>query len=637
MTCYESESKSSDAPTFTVKQDEPGRKNYRFNGVVVDPAAGAVTINDEQRTLGSRPLEVLVYLIQNRGRVVEKQELFEHVWENSFVTDGALTQVIKEIRSVLGDDAHSPKYIRTVHRKGYQFIATPTPIEGGAKHRGWPARALLGVLAGLVIFAVLFATNDWWSGNIENDSAPIGSVAVLPFKDHSVNADEAYFAAGMTEALITELSRVGSFKVISRTSVMRYENTSKSLPEVAAELGVDAIVEGSVQRSGDQVRITAQLIEATSDNHLWTDSFDGQMADILSLQADAARSMVRGIGANLGSRPMPKTSLKPVNPAAYEAYLKAQMMQLLAQDDAQAVIRAAERVIEMDPTFAPGYAYASDLYGFLVLTTNVTDGDGYLRARQFARKAVELDPNLAYARMALARVYFQFEWNWEAAEVEFERSLDLDPNDSQALASYGMFKVLVHTDCDRGIGLLEAARNRDPFNPTMHFDLGAYNFHCRRHDESIRHLQRASEMIPSFHYPMMMIAWNHSLRGDHQLASARCDALLEEFGTRFDHWLISGCSWVYARANRADDAQSLMDSLVNPPPGSHVDPIAISWACLGLDLVDCSIEQLERAVQQRSSNMIFMQVAPGWDPLRDDPRFQSILERMEFPQKPQDR
>ncbi len=605
--------------------------SYRFNDVLIDAEQGAVTVKDQQIRLGSRPFEVLVYLIENRRRVVSKQELFDQVWGSTFVTDSALTQVIKEIRSALDDDAHSPKYIRTIHRKGYHFIATVTHGADGPlrlKKRAWAVAAL--VSAGVVSLALYFGTNRWWDGYFEDEPVSIRSLAVLPFEDLSSNVDQAYFAAGMTDALITELSRVGSFKVISRTSVMRYQDTTKSLPEIAAELGVDAVVEGSVQRAGNRVRITAQLIKADTDHHLWAESLEGELADILSLQSQAARSLVLGIGATLDSRPVPKTSLRPVNPDAYDAFLKAQLMQLEAKDDAAPVIQAAERVIELDPTFAPGYAYASDLYGFLVLTTNVMEGDAYLRARTFARKAVELDPNLAYARMALARVYFQFEWNWQAAQAEFERSLELDPNDSQALASYGMFQVLVYKDCDRGIGLLEAARNQDPFNPTMHFDLGVYNFHCRRHDESIRHLQRTTEMSPSFYYPRMMIAWNYALQGKDQLASARCDALTEEFGTRFDHWLIGSCSWVYARAGRGNDARRLLDTLASPPPGARVDPMTISWACVGLGDVDCAIEQLEKSLQRRSSNMTFIQVAPGWDPIRDDPRFQSILARMRF-------
>jgi len=339
MTCCDGASSDAVPDTYMPIQDRSRREKYRCNGVVVDPAAGAVTINDEQRPLGSRALEVLVYLIENCGRVVEKQELFDQIWKNSVVTDGALTQVIKEIRSVLGDDAHSPKYIRTVHRKGYQFIATLEPIANRFHRRGKVARASLGLLlGGSAILAILFATKGWWGSYPQNDATRIRSLAVLPFEDYSANASEAYFAAGMTEALIGELSMVSSLKVISRTSVMQYADTTWSLPEIAAELGVEAVVEGSVQRAGNQVRITAQLIEAATDEQLWTDSFDGQLTDILSLQRDVARSIVRGIGANLDSGPVPETSLKPVNPDAFDAYVQAQMMQLDAKGDARTVI-----------------------------------------------------------------------------------------------------------------------------------------------------------------------------------------------------------------------------------------------------------------------------------------------------------
>jgi hypothetical protein len=165
----------------------------------------------------------------------------------------------------------------------------------------------------------------------------------------------------------------------------------------------------------------------------------------------------------------------------------------------------------------------------------------------------------------------------------------------------------------------------------MHLDLGVYNFHCRRHDASIRHLQRTGEMTPDFHYPRMLIAWNHSLQGQHELASAECETLVMELGRTFDYILTGSCAWVYARSSRIQDAQALLNSLLNPPPGTRVDPVAISWACMGLDLTDCALSQLEKALQQRSSFMIYMQVAPAWEPLRDHVRFQSILERMDLP------
>lgn len=616
-----------------AEQNGNALRTYRFDGVVLDPASGSLTVNGEPRTLSSRPLEVLVYLIDNRSRVVGKQELFDNVWGGHFVTDGALAQVIKEIRAALEDDAHVPRYVRTAHRKGYQFIGV---LEGDETLPGRKAARvrprLVAGLAGAALLLLLAVTHGWRSPFFSDDTRPIRAVAVLPFEDHSRTANEAYFAAGLTEAVTAELSRLGNFRVISHTSAMKYAGTTKTLPDIAAELGVDAVVEGAVQRDGDRIRITASLIETATDSHLWTDTFEGRMADIMSLESEAARSLVGAIGSSLAPRPDPRTLHRPLDPAAYDAYLRAQMMQLEARGDARTVLEAAEKVLELDPSFAPGYAFASDLYGYLVLTTDVPDGNAYLRARELARKAVELDPNLAYARMALARVHYQFEWDWQAARAEFEKALALNPNDSQTLASYGVFHVLVYKDCDRGIALLESARDRDPFNPTMHLDLGVYNFHCRRPEESIRHLEQARKMIPSFHYLPMMIAWNHSLQGDHELAGSECDALLEEFGETFEHMLIGSCSWVYARAGRADMARDLFARLLNPPSTARVDPIAVSWACMGLERYDCALDQLDKALQQRSSMMVYMQVAPAWDPIRENARFKSIIGQMKFPQ-----
>ena len=459
----------------------------------------------------------------------------------------------------------------------------------------------------------------------------IKALAVLPLDNLSADPNQEFFALGMTEALIAELSRLGAFKVISRTSVMRYKGTTKPLPEVAQELGVDAIVEGSVLRSGDQVRITAQLIEAATDHHLWADSFEGEMEDVLALQRDAAQAMARGIGANMDGNAVARSEPRRVDPDAYDAFLKAQILALEATDDGKQAIQAAERVIELDPSFAPAYAFLSDLYGYLALTTNVTTGDAYLRARQLARKAMELDPQLPYASIAMARVHFQFEWDWEAAETEFERGLELDPNNANGLAMYGAYRVLIHKDCDGGLALLEAARDRDPFNPGIHFDLGVYNFHCRRPDESIRHLERTNDLSPSFYRPRMIITWNYALQGFHERAANQCDLVFEEIGQSFDSILISGCVWIYALANRVDEARQLLEDLRHPPVGGKVELIAISWACLGLEDYECAIEQLEGSLRRRSSNMIFLRTAPLFDPIRDHPRFQAIMEQMDFP------
>ncbi len=459
----------------------------------------------------------------------------------------------------------------------------------------------------------------------------IRALAVLPLDNLSAEPNQGYFADGMTEALIAELSQLGTFSVISRTSVMQYKDTTKTLPEIAFELGVDAIVKGSVLRSGNRVRITAQLIEAATDHHLWADSFEGEMEDILALQSEAARAMVRGIGANLGARDVPKREPKRVDPEAYDAFLKAQLIGLESRDDPERAIQAAERVIELDPGFAPGYAFLSDLYGYLALTTNVTHGDAYLRAGYLARKAIKLDPELPNARFALARVHFQFEWDWAAAETEFRRGLELDPGSAIGLALYGAYRVLIHKDCDGGMALLKAARNLDPFNPGMHFDLGIYNYHCRYADESIKYMEQTIDLVPEFYWARLTIAWNHLLNGSFRLAADECDSLIVEVGQNFDSRLLGSCAWVYSTASQVNKARQMLESLRDPPAGIRVDPFVLSWACFGTGDLDCGYQQLEEALRQRSSGMIFLNTAPVFDPIRENPRFQAILEQMDFP------
>jgi TolB-like protein/Tfp pilus assembly protein PilF len=500
---------------------------------------------------------------------------------------------------------------------------------------GLQARRLVSAIA-LAIFLV--AVLVWLvPSEIEERRPPavsstgIKALAVLPLDNLSSEPNQEYFAAGMTEALIAELSQLDAFKVISRTSVMQYEGTTKTIPEIARELGVDAVVEGSVLRSGNQVRITVQLIEAASDHHLWADSFEGEMDDILALQRKAAHAMVSGIGANMGAEDVPVKERKPVDPDAYDAYLKAQIMELEARVEPERAIQAAERVIELDPDFAPGYAFLSDLYGYFALSTNITHGDAYLQARNLARRAIELDPDLPSARFALARVYFQFEWDWTAAEAEVKRGLELDPNSAIGLGRYGTYRVLIHKDCDEGLALLAAAKDLDPFNPSAHFNLGAYSFHCRRADESIAHMEQLIGMAPKFYWARMFIALDHLLKGSFRRAADECDALIDEFGQNFDFRLLGSCSWVYSTAGQVNKARQMLESLLDPPQGIRVDPFVISWACFGLGDLDCGYQQLEEAMRQRSSGMIFLRTAPVYDPVREDPRFQAILDQLDFP------
>jgi len=500
---------------------------------------------------------------------------------------------------------------------------------------GLQSRRLVSATA-LAVFLVAVLT---WLVPAEKEAPPlpvvsssgIKALAVLPLDNLSAEPSQEYFTAGMTDALIAELNQLDAFRVISRTSVMQYKDTTKTIPEIARELGVDAVVEGSVLRSGNQVRITAQLIEAATDHQLWADSFEGELEDILALQSEAARAMVVGIGGNMGAEDIPKRARKPVNPDAYDAYLKARIMYLESTNEPEQVFKAAERVIELDPDFAPGYALLANLYGYLVLTSDPTGDDAYLRARKLARKAIELDPEHPDARFAMARVHYRFEWDWAAAETELKKGLELNPNSANGLNAYGAYRVLIHKDCDEGIAMLEAARDRDPFNTLKHWDLGMFNFSCRRADESIKHMEQTIEMAPEFFWAKLVIAWDHVLNGSFGLAVENCDSLLDEVGQKFDSGALSGCAWVYATAGQEAQAKDILERLREPPEGVQVDPVVLSWACFALDDFECGFQQLDEGLRHHSPRMIFLRTAPVYDPVRDDPRFREILDQMDFP------
>lgn len=500
---------------------------------------------------------------------------------------------------------------------------------------GLQSRRLVSATA-LAVFLVAVLV---WLAPTKNEAPPLPTVsstgikalAVLPLDNLSAEPNQEYFTDGMTEALIAELSQLDAFRVISRTSVMQYKDTTKTIPEIARELGVDAVVEGSVLRSGNQVRITAQLIEAATDHHLWADSFEGELEDILALQSEAARAMVVGIGINMGAENTPTKKRKPVNPDAYDAYLKAKIMYLESANDPEQAIQTAERVIELDPGFAPGYALLSNLYGYLVITGNPTHDDAYLSARKLARKAIELDPELPDARFAMARVHYRFEWDWAAAETEFKKGLELDPNSANGLNAYGAYRVLIHKDCDEGIALLEAARDRDPFSTGKHWDLGAFNFNCRRADESIKHLEQTIEMAPGNYWARLFIVYDHVLNGSFGLAAEGCDSLIDEVGQKFNSGLLGGCAWVYSSAGQEDLAKHILERLQEPPAGIHVDPVVLSWVCFALDDLECGFQQLDEGLRHHSPSMIFLRTAPVYDPIREDPRFREILDQMDFP------
>jgi TolB-like protein len=391
---------------------------------------------------------------------VTRDELRAEIWTgDTFVDfDHSLHNAIARLLEVLGDSAETPRYIETLPRRGYRFIAPVETVEvvspsraahpedprpTSAESKRPPSRAMV---AGGILAVFVLGTAVWLArtGAHSASAAPrLNSIAVLPLENLSGDPSEEFFADGMTDQLITDLAKVGSLRVISRTSVMQYKGAKKPLPEIARELNVDAIVEGSVIRSGQRVRVTAQLVQAPTDQHLWAETYDRDRGDILKLQGELADAIAQQVRAQL--TPTQQALIRrahPVNPDAYDAYLKGRLYfvnEFAKPDSLKKAQRYFEESIQKDPNFALAYAGLADTYVYLASAGALQKDQAYGSAKEALAKALELDDSIGEAYDTLGVLNWQFDWNWDAADREFNRAIALAPSYSCAHEDRAIF------------------------------------------------------------------------------------------------------------------------------------------------------------------------------------------------------
>jgi eukaryotic-like serine/threonine-protein kinase len=485
----------------------------------------------------------------------------------------------------------------------------------------------------------------------------IRSVAVLPLENLSGAPEQEYFADGLTESLITALAKIGGLRVISRTSIMQYKHAPKTLPQIARELGVDAIVEGSVRRDGDRVRITAELIEARTDQHLWTESYDRDLRDILSLQSQVAAAIAGEIRAKLrsstgslqigsdfpASRSAPDPSLletagptgersgssAAVNPRAYDLYLKGRYFwnNQVTHEDFRKAIEYYKGAIEIDPQSALTYA---GLAHCLVL---MGAGEYGLRApseimpkaKEAALQALRIDDAIAEAHLALAMVKFRFDWDWEGAEKEFKRAIELNHGYSAAHYWYSVY-LLVQERFDEAFQEVQAARQLSPFSPVMHFSLGLLLYASGQHEQAVEHLNETAAMDAKFPLSHLVLGLTFARKGRFEESIAEFKNALKLAGTR--HLWSSYLGQVYALTGKTEDAVEILHELRTASTHSYVPPLAFANVYAGLGKIDDAFHWVEEAVEQRDGLLIYLKVGSAFDQLRSDPRFAGLLSRV---------
>ena len=628
-----------------------------FGVFELDLRAGELRKRGLRVRLQQQPFQVLAMLLEHAGQVVGREELQKKLWPaDTFVDfDHGLNKAINKIREALGDSAESPRFVETVARRGYRFIADvriaegtsvpstelatqPSPAPDSRDRQDVGPLAMLTRLlqlhawkiSGFVLIALLASLAAWRVHGGNRPSTVIRSLAVLPLESLSTDASQDYFADGMTDELISDLGQISALRVISRTSMMAYKHTRKSLPQIARELNVDAVVEGTVLRSGDQVRITAQLIEGSTDRHVWSQSYQGELRDTLALQNDVARAIADQIRINVN--PQEQAALRNVtvvNPVAYESYLKGRFFwNKRTADGLKVALAYFNEAIDEDSKYAQAYSGVADTYALLgdwqyaVMTAK----EALPKAKAAAMKAVELDTGLGEAHNSLAFCLDGFDWDLESAGKEFRRAIELNPGYATAHHWYAWHLALLH-QYDQAIEEMRKAENVDPLSLVINSDLAELLALAHFNDESIRQSRKTIEMDPNFGLAHNHLGQAYLQKHMNVEAVAELQQAVKLSGG--SPTCVANLARAYVASGKRNEAVELLGELKkrSTPGHSFASEISVIYASLG-DM-DQAMSWLEKGYEERFNPGVL--IRPGFDPLRSDPRFENLVRRVGLP------
>jgi TolB-like protein/DNA-binding winged helix-turn-helix (wHTH) protein/Tfp pilus assembly protein PilF len=631
----------------------------RFGTYEVSLQSGEVRKAGLRIRVQQQPMKLLEILLERPGEVVTREELRHRVWpsESFGDFDQALNIAIGKLRSALGDSAENPRFIETLPKRGYRFIADVSVLDADArprrpesvavdlpatevghrpqatglavapKRRQWPTGRVVVVLA-LVLSLLILSV--WLFRSRGRAPSGIRSLAVLPLENLSGDSSQNYFADGMTDELITDLAQISALRVISRTSVMVYKGARKPLPQIARELNVDAVVEGTVLRSGDQVRITAQLIEASTDKHLWSQSYEGELRDTLALQNRVASAIADQIRINLTPREQAALkNVKAVNPEAYESYLKGRYFwNKRTADGLKVALAYFKQAIEEDQKYAKAYSGLADTYALLGdwQYAVMTPKDAFPEAKAAAIHALELDRTLGEAHNSLAFVLDGFDWDLDSGGKEFQRAIELNPGYATAHHWYAWHLSLLGR-FDEAIVEMRKAENLDPLSLIINADLAELLGLAHSYDESIRQSRKTIEMDPNFALAHNQLAQAYLQKHMYAEAVAELQQAVKLSGD--SPTCLANLARAYVASGKRSEAVKLLNDLKKRSSTgySNASEIAMIYASLGD--TDQAMNWLEKGFEERFNPGVLLRA--GFDPLRSDPRFQNLLRRIGLP------
>jgi TolB-like protein/DNA-binding winged helix-turn-helix (wHTH) protein/Flp pilus assembly protein TadD len=637
-----------------MQQAKESFRLLKFGVFEADLRTGELTKHGKRLSLQEQPFRLLALLLEKPGELVTREELRGRLWPQTIVDfDHGLNKAISKIREALGDSAENPRFIETVARRGYRFLAEVAAvhdeqaatvagdlavhgdpgllrlIDAGTSPRR-PFRALAWRLFGFGLLLVLAISLSWNLYPWRHSQPTIRSLAILPLENLSGDASQDYFADGMTDELITDLGQISALRVISRTSVMTYKGVRKPLAQIAGELNVDAVVEGSILRSGERVRITAQLIQLPADKHLWAQSYEGDIRDVLTLQNKVARAIAEQIRATLNRQEQAALEgAKAVNPEAYQAYLKGRyFLNKRTGDGLRRAIEYFNSAIETDPTYAEAYSGLADAYA---LSGDwkygvISPQDAFPKTRAAATKALTLDDSLGEAHASLAFALDLYGWDWEAAETEYKQAIKLKPSYATAHQWYSWHLFMMGRNSE-GMLELRKAESLDPLSLIIGADLADALCVAHLYDEAVQQSKKTLEMDPNFAVGRYELgqALVQKYMYDEAIAEFQRAIELSGHSGAFD----SNLAHVYAVSGRKEEAIKILKDLEarddqNPSIGADIALIYV-----GLGDQDQAMIWLNKAYEARFKASILLR--PAFDPLRSNARFKDLRRRIGLP------
>src|SRR5215831_5142098 len=649
----------------------PDRHAYEFGPFRLSPAEGHLLREGNPVTLTPKAFEALVLLVERQGHLIEKEELMKSLWPDTFVEEANLAHHVWRLRKALEDSKEVAQYIETVPKRGYRFIAPVKIIENSTpalvveEHTVTRvvaeretedsldavsssaivigSRSRISITTGTIVIAacllVLVAAFAYVRFGIKGTTTPDGAgairtLAVLPFKPLTPDNSDASLELGMADALITRLSNLKELTVRPTSAVIKYTAPNSDLAGIGHELNVQTVLDGRVQRAGDRMRVTVQLVRTADGKPLWAEQFDEKSADIFALEDSLSQKVARALALQLTVAETSRIQQHYTNNIeAYHAYLRGRYQMNQAAAGALQAEGSFEEAIQKDPRFALAYAGLADAHSALAFMGlgSGTPGEELMKAKDAALKALELDDSLAEAHNSLANLLFSNEWKWTEAEREFKRAIELNPNLAEAHHWYSEY-LQAMTRSDEALAEIKRAQELDPLSLTINFHYGLCLFGMGRHEEALAQFRRTLDIDPTTggqgsHWGIAMV---YQRRGMYDEAIRE----LEE-ARRLDprpSWRLTGDAEAYALAGRRTEALAMLAQILEARKHQYVSPFAIGQIYAALGDKDQAFVWMNKAIDEREVIVVYLRAMglsePSLSSLRDDPRFQLLLQRV---------